>query len=105
MCKGDVRIQPWVVEERVTTLGRVAVVRVAQVVFLRIECAQGVGSRVMQGEVTNYQGRRGVVVEQGSQGDGAKGGRREGEIVGIGYPVASEMVLKEARQGEYVYRK
>jgi len=95
LCKGKACIQPWLVEERVATLKRMIVVRMRQIVFSRIECAQGVYGRMVYVEVTHHQGRERVIREQGRWGESAKGGRLEGEVIGIGYPETGKLEFEK----------
>ena len=76
-----------------------------QIVYSRIKCAQGVGSRIVYIEGTNHQGWKRVILEQGRWADSAKGSSLEGEIIGIGYPEAGKLELKEALRGDYLDRQ
>jgi len=83
-------------------LACLAVLRVRQVVLPRVECVQRVGSRMVQVEVTNHQGRERVILEQNRRGDSAKRSRLEREIVGVDDLESGELELKKALWGKYV---
>jgi len=46
---------------------------------------------MMEVEVAYHQGREGVVLKQGSRGDGAKRCGHEGKVIGISDPKAGEL--------------
>jgi len=63
VCERKTSIQSRLVEEGVAALRGMTEVRLRQVEHSRIKPPKGVGARVMEVEVTNHQGREGVILK------------------------------------------
>jgi len=63
VCKRKASIQTRLVEKGVAALRGMTEVGLRQVVLSRIKPSKGVGGRVMEVEITNHQGREGVILK------------------------------------------